>query len=414
MSNILKSELAKNFTSLFAGNTVAQMLGILIYPIITRIYDVEEFGVLNTFLSIGGLMVICSGLEIQNSILLPKTNREAAACFHGGSLVVAIGIIMLFPICFIIKKFSWFGSASLGNYIYLLPVFVFSMALWQLLNIWYTRQKCFKEISSYQMVTSSSNAILKTSWHFLYLPFNGLIFSSVISPLLSVLLSIISSAKKLKELKFFDFRLMKEMMIKYRMFPVFSFPRTLVSYFSSNLPILFLSAYFDMTQIGLLGTALTLSFRPINMISTSFYQVFFQKCSTSVNNGEPIRPFLVLFVKRAFLAIIPLFILIAVVVPYVIPVLLGESWVETGRYIIYLLPWIAVSSIAAPISFLPDLFSAQRNALFFEIIILIFRFIGLLVGVCMDNFALAVLLYSLANVVILLAQIVWYITLAKK
>lgn len=53
----------KNSAQLLSANVVAQAIGLLVYPILTRLYSPDDFGLFNLFLSIGGILVLCSTAE---------------------------------------------------------------------------------------------------------------------------------------------------------------------------------------------------------------------------------------------------------------------------------------------------------------------------------------------------------------
>ncbi|MGN1239473.1 MAG: oligosaccharide flippase family protein, partial [Paludibacteraceae bacterium] len=68
---IARSELVRNSAKLLSANVIAQAIGLLVYPILTRLYSPEDFGLLNLFLSIGGVLVLLSTAEYQYAIVLP-------------------------------------------------------------------------------------------------------------------------------------------------------------------------------------------------------------------------------------------------------------------------------------------------------------------------------------------------------
>ncbi len=72
---IVTSELTRNSAKLLSANVVAQAIGLLVYPILTRLYSPEDFGLLNLFLSIGGVLALLSTAEYQYAIVVPKTEN---------------------------------------------------------------------------------------------------------------------------------------------------------------------------------------------------------------------------------------------------------------------------------------------------------------------------------------------------
>ncbi len=73
----LKSEFSKNTLTLMIGSALAQVIPIIISPILTRVYTPEEFGIFAlyiTFISIGASLVTA---KYETAILLPKKEENA-------------------------------------------------------------------------------------------------------------------------------------------------------------------------------------------------------------------------------------------------------------------------------------------------------------------------------------------------
>ena len=47
IKRILQSDLAKNSAKLLSANVIAQAIGLLVYPILTRLYLPADFGLFN-------------------------------------------------------------------------------------------------------------------------------------------------------------------------------------------------------------------------------------------------------------------------------------------------------------------------------------------------------------------------------
>ena len=86
----MNSTIVKNTSKLLTANVIAQVVGLAIYPILTRLYSPEDFGTLNMFLTIGGIAALFATAEYQNSIMLPKSEKSGVACFHVGFVITLI------------------------------------------------------------------------------------------------------------------------------------------------------------------------------------------------------------------------------------------------------------------------------------------------------------------------------------
>ncbi len=407
------SELAHNSATLLSANVVAQVIGIIIYPVLTRLYSPDDFGLLNLFLSIGGVLVILANSEIHFSVVLPKDEKRAVACFHNGlSTLVGVSLLCIAFIPFSKPIANLFNAPQLANWIFLLPVFVFSQAIWTLINYWYTRNKQYRDIGIYQLMQSGLSAGAKCGLGFLGFLSGGMIVSMVFAPLASVLISIKATfAKHMKALLKVDKDECRIAAREYVNFPKYDMPRAVINNFSCNLPFFLLTPYFGLAEMGFLGMAFTLAIRPINVVANSFNQVLFQKTAESVHNKINVSHLFNRFVSFTLMAVVPTFAILYFVLPSLTEWLLGDGWSVAGSYIRIMLPWVAMNSIASSINFIPDVFKRQRGLLVFETAYFIVRAISLLIGIYLNSFITAIALYSLSNTVMLIVECVWFRTI---
>lgn len=412
----ITTDIAKNSAKLLSASLIVQVIGLLIYPILTRLYTPENFGLINLFLSICGVLSLFATAEFQYSIVLPKSEELGRACFHVGFIISAIFTCLL--ICTI--PFSQhishiFNTPDLANWYWVVPIFVFLTAVWTLLNYWYTRKKQFGSISSYQIIQSVANAGAKLGFGFGGFVQGGLVLSAIVSPIVSLSISIARNCKSsVQELFSFDGNNCRLIAKQYANFPKYSLPRAIVNNLSGNLPILLLTPFFGLTEIGFLGMALTLAFRPINMISSSLYQVFYQKTTEQVQNRQSIKPFFTSYAKSVLVVVIPCFIVLYFFLPTLTEFLLGGEWRETGVYIQIMLVWLLMSLLVAPICYISDIFQKQKTALIFEILLIVFRLLGLCIGIYANNFLYAIIGYCFASAVVIFMELLWYKFLIKQ
>lgn len=413
---LLRSAGVRNFAKLLSANVVAQVIGLVVYPVLTRMYAPDDFGLLNLFLSIGGVLVILATAEYQYAIVLPKEDEKAHGVLQtGGLIALCVTGIVLLSVPFSHPIASIFKTPGLAKWYWLMPVYVLASACWILLNYYYTRHKQFGRISCYQISQSVLNAGAKVGCGYAGFLHGGLICSTVLAPVVAVLISIARSWRKgLREVLHVDKNVCKEVAKEYGNFPKYSLPRALVNNLSGSLPALLLTPFFGLTNLGFWGMAITLAFRPINMISQSLYQVLFQHVAAKVNRRETIRPMLRRFVLCGTCIASLCFVGLYVILPELTQWLLGAEWNITGHYIRVMLPWLLVNILSATTSFLIDIFQKQKISLYIEILSLVVRLTGLLVGVLLHDFYYSVVGYCVAGFAINSLQGIWYIHIVRQ
>lgn len=407
----------KNSAHLLSANIIAQVIGLVVYPILTRLYSPADFGLLNLFLSIGGILSIVATAEYQGAIVLPSDDKKSIALSHLGFFTtVVLTILLLVSNLYDNLISTLFHTPTLLLCWKWLAAFVFLGGLWSLQNNWLIRRQEFGAISAYQVSQSVVSAVCKIIFGVIGMVGVGLITSSVLAMAVALVISCCFERKpnRMDILTCHtSWNELKQVACEYKNFPIYSFPRSVLNSVSGNLPALVLSPIFGLTELGFLGMAVTLAFRPIQLISQSVYQVLFQRYSVIIRQKEQVLSFTIQIVKKAVLVIVPVFIALWFILPTVVCWLLGNGWESTSYYIRIMLPWLAMVAISPTLGFIPDIFMQQRKATIIEVVYFVLRILALLVGVWMHSFKIAVLAYSIVGVMVLTYQLWWYIRLLR-
>lgn len=407
---------ARNVMKLLSANVVAQVIGLVVYPFLTRIYSPEDFGLLNLFLSIGNVLVVLSVADYYYSIVLPKDERHAIALVYVSLIpLILTTLIILISILFAKQISNLFNSPNLVDYYWLLPIYVLVIGLWNILNYWYIRQKKFGSISAYQISQNILSSGGKMVLGYEGILQGGMIYSVVLAPILSLGVSILfrfrSTLRPLLHVSRSD---IIDMGKKYRNFPMYVLPRSLVNVISGQLPVLLLTPFFGGKFVGLFSMALLLGYMPIGTISRALYQVMYQHTTENVHNAHRIGKVYWRFIGYTSLVIIPLFALLYFILPDITAWLLGDNWRIAGEYIRWMLPWLYMSLLTGSVCYLSDVFMQQKKGLFFEILLFVSRIGGLVLGVWYNDFTLAVASYSIGTALAILAQLLWLSYLVRR
>lgn len=413
---VIKSEFMRNVAKLFSANVIAGLIGLVFYPILTRWYEPSDFGLLSLFTAIVGVLVILSTLDLQYAIVLPADKQQSSAIAHisliSTAVVVGLSAVLTFfapPIA------SIFNAPDLVHVWWLIPIMVASCAVWNVANYSLTKANEFTFISVYLILQGSLIPILKFLFAYFDISNDGLLYGSVLGSATALcVVLILAFAKHRLHYNKTSSELRRQMFDTYRRFPFFSLPRSIINNLSANIPALLLTPFFGLAPIGLFSASIAFGFRPVNMLETSIYQVFFRQISQDYNERKPIMPLLKQFFHYIGLIIAPLAVIGIVGISLIIVLILGEQWQEAGMYLRYLLPWLVMTFFVAPISFLSDVFQKQPIALGLEILLITLRVVGMLIGVWVNDFGVAVLGYSIGGALAIGIQLVWYISLVKQ
>ncbi|MBQ4376066.1 MAG: oligosaccharide flippase family protein [Bacteroidales bacterium] len=394
---------------------MAQAVALIIYPILTRLFSADDFGLFNLFLSIGGILVLLATAQYEYSIPLPRSHRQASWCLQSALPWLCIVV----AVCVAVLPFSKgvatiFDAPRLADVLWLLPIYVAAISLWELLRFWAVRWQRFDRVSTYQVDQAVLNAGMKVGAGYVGMG-SGLIYASVLAPLMALLITMARLPRRLLGPLFHvERRGVRAAMRRYRNFPFFSLPRTLIDNLSGNLPLLVMAPAFGLSTVGFVGMALTLSFRPINIICNSLNQVFYQRTSLLVQQRKPLAYLCRQYVIWAAAVAVPGFAALYFVLPWLCGWLLGDEWTTTGHFIRIMLPWLFMILIDNAINFIPDIFDRQRGTLVFAIVCVSLQVVALFVGVALGSPMLTVGLYFSIAAVNMLVKLFWYRSILKR
>lgn len=415
VAKIWNSPSARNVGKLLSANVIAQAIGLLVYPVLTRMYSPEDFGLLNLFLSIGAIICLLSTSEYQSAILLPKEEKEAI-----GLSKVALSLLGLWLLIVVLSlPFSHhisqlFDAPALTSYYWLLVPFVAAMGVWTIFNAWLMRRRDFGSIGVFQLSQSGVGVLTKLVFGCVGWLRCGLILSSVLAPFVALIASIFRRYNTFRELWQPYAGSLQELARRYRRFPLYSMPRALVNTLSGNLPALLLTPYFGLGQLGFFAMAMTLAFRPITMITSAMYQVFFERVAQKVRDGQSVLGTLSKRWAQMAIIVIPTMTLLSIIMPWLVRFLLGAGWEQTSTLIRYMIPWITCVLMISPLGFVGDVFGKQKFFLLVEIIYLVFRVVAMAIGIWMNNFEWAIILLSVAGTIVLSFQLICYIVILNR
>lgn len=412
----MNSVFFRQVLTMVSGNTAAQFIGILIIPVITRIFTPDEIGQYAVFISIYAVLSTIVTGRFEYSILLPKRNRQAFDLFRL-SLLSALSIL---TILFVIVAFFeeqialLFGIAGNSNWLYLLPLAVFIHIFFLVLTFWQNRHQNYTSIAIGKGLQTSTMGASQIGLGLMSFGTVGLIAGKIVGDTISMLY-LWHQRKVLDEAERFGINKKRLIVLakKYQDFPKFNAPQAFTNALSSNLPIFIFSRFFGESLTGLYAMAYRATFLPIQLVAAAFYQVFSRKISELYQSDADVHSFykktsMYLFIFAAF----P-FGTLFLVSPHLFPVILGSDWAVTGTIVQYLTPWMYIAFIGSAFSFIPLMLNQQRKALIIELTYLLLRVIAFAIGVYLHDFYLAITLFVASGVIVVSYQLWWYNNILK-
>lgn len=400
---LLNNKFVRNVSVVMSGTAIAQIIAMVVVPVLSRLYTPEELGVFSLFLSIVTLFSVVSGFRYEVAIVLPKEDEEAARIFIlSCAAVFLVSLILLVVSLFFDRPIAaLLSSPNLRPWLIWIPLSVCATGLFQALNNWSTRQKQYKNMSLSLITRSCSISAVQITAGITRFISSGLIVGQIVGQLI---VSVLWSVKLIREnfpLFKAEFKLdkIKKTARTFSEFPMYSTPQTLVNSLSQNLPIFMLSFFYGSTVIGLYALSLRLIQFPVNLVAQSVRQVLLQRVSEA-NQGEinMHAMFKKLTLTLALLALLPC-LLIILFGPQLFKIILGPEWMEAGIYASWMVIWMFLSFISAPALVLITVFGLQRRLLIYESLLLAARFAALFLGGTYFSVETCIAMFTLVGVV---------------
>ncbi len=407
----------ENVLKLVTGSVVARGLGVLAAPIVTRLFAPEEFGVAALFASIIGIISVAACLRYDLSIMLPKTDEEAANLL-GLSLffvliITSISTLFVFFAGDLIVRLL--NSSELKKYLWLVPVSVFVSGTFMALNYWNSRTKHFGRLSIARVISSVVVQTTKLGAGFAGFVSGGvLIGTGILGQIVSTL--VLGGQIWRDDRHLFKANIRYKTMIaglkRYKKFPTIDIWGALLNTTSWQLPALLLSAFFSPIIVGYYALGTAVIRMPMNIIGGAIAQVFYQRACDAKNKGESSQIVENVYKRLVAIGLFPM-LLLCLVGQDLFSVVFGHNWAEAGLYTQILAPWMFFTFISSPLSTLFSVFERQGSALIVHSTIFITRLASLYIGGVLGNVYIALGLFSVTGVFVYGGLSIWNLKLAK-
>jgi O-antigen/teichoic acid export membrane protein len=412
-----QSSFAANVSKLITGSVLAQGLGVLVAPIVTRLFAPEAFGAAALFASITGTIGVVACLRYELSIMLPKRDDEAANLL-GLSLFF---VLIVTGICALIVFFAGqvivdlLNSPELKKSLWLIPVSVLISGTFLTLNYWNSRTKHFGRLSIARLVSSVSaqSTVLGTGYAG-FVSGGVLIGSRILGQLIATLF--LGSQIWRDDRHLFKASIQWEKMTaglrRHKNFLVYGTWSALLNTASQQMPVLLLAFYFSPRVVGYFALGKTVLSIPMSMVGGAVSQVFFQKASEAHNRlGNLPEVVEEVFKRLVSVGIFPI-LLLTLIGQDIFIVAFGAPWSEAGVYMQILGLWIFFQFISSPISTLFAVLEKQNYGLIFNVLLFSTRAASLIAGGMTGDVRLTLLLFSGTGVACYVLLCFWLISKA--
>jgi O-antigen/teichoic acid export membrane protein len=388
-----ESEFGRNVIKLMTGASAAQIIPIIVSPVLTRLYTPGEFGVLALYSAVVVIIGSIATGKYDLAIVLPKDEKSARSLVTLGiilSAFIALSCMVLVITCEeLIARFV--DNIQFLSWLYLIPFSVFIYGSYQCMIMFSNRHKQFGKLATSKVVETAGGNLLKL---LLYgINSGGLIIGNLVGRFLSLVLLLKGSVSKLD----FSVKSINCVARKYSNFP----KHLIVSHGFLNIymqmPIFVLSKIFMESVVGYYSFANTLINLPSTLIAKSLGDVFFQKATEEYNANGRFDKLLLKMVSKTFLiAVLPFFIFF-VFAEDLFSLIFGSNWHTAGLYAKILSIGVFISFVITPIDKALVITQKTKTSLMWHILRLLLNVVIVVILISFD-LSIVIYLYMLVGV----------------
>lgn len=354
-----------------SGLAAAQVVGILFYPILSRIYSPAQFGVFSLFFLASQLLGVSLAARYEQAIILAKTKFESEAIFTIAilfSFCLSIFFLLFFIATFTILDdllgtdlgFQW-TFVSLGG---LLVSITTSLSLLAVRNNTYLRvaiNRLFKTILaiSLQIAFGSGSAIARMG--LIYGELLALLISALTLCLLSLKLFTYGHLSLLKKRKYRKY--LVGLLSRYSAQPAWNLPHVLMNSLSGLLLIALIAALFSASQAGAYFLMHRILMMPAFLIVSSVSPIYFKAASERLKETGKFNDTLRLIsapIAIVALIIASIFFFFGVIL---FEFFLGNQWSLSGKLSQIMAPYAAVHLLLSSLGTTTLIAGKQRTML---------------------------------------------------
>lgn len=362
-----------NVFKLLTSISIAQLIPIIITPILTQYFTPEDFGVYGLYVSICSIFGIVASGKYDVAIMLPQKKEDSINILFLSFLITFLFSTFCFSILNIFDDvfFKLTNSKFLKEYYFIIPISIFLISMNQSLIVWFNRNKKYNTIANQNLLKSGSN-----SGSSLILGIQSIHVGLIISHLISlIIISFWNIVHFIQECNKYSInqKLIRRNFLKYIDFLKFSTVSNLFNSFSNIGMTALIVIFFGPKIAGLYFLAEKLIAIPISFITSSVSQVYFQQASKLFHsNKKELIKLTNQIQKNVFFVLFP-FLLICSVFGENIFSLFGDEWTEAGILVKYFAVFILFKNIYSPISHIGDILNKQKVLLVFNVSLFIFQ-----------------------------------------
>lgn len=383
VTKISLNNFQKSIAVIFGGTAFAQLITILVLPVLTRIYTPEDFSLLAVYAAVLGILLTVACLRFEIAIPLPEKSSVAVNLLVLSVISAAAFSVLIFLVVTFASEqvVQLINKPGLDEYLWIIPIGILMGGTYNALQYWAIREKQFGAVAKTRLMQSAGGASIQVLLGWLWGGAAGLVVGYIVN----VGAGAVGLAKNflrdnysvIKEIKLKD---LKDTFMRYQSFPRYSSIEALTNTAGIQLPIIIIAATLNSAEAGFLMLALKVMQAPMSFLGSAISQVYLSQAPEKKREGVLDQLTLSVLTSLLKLGIGPI-IFVGIIGPELFGLIFGEKWVYAGVLVGWMVPWFVFQFMASPISMVMHVAEKQRSMLVLTVIGFVFRVGSVLVAV---------------------------------
>ena len=381
-----------NTAKMSFSNILMYLLPIIVTPILSRLYGPEPFGEWGVFSSFIAIVTIGIFLGFENTIVKAEKSDVKN--------ILRLCLIISLFICILIAFVFYLGSKLYIPFFIGFPtpwIMVIYLVVYSIYTISYNlcnRYEQFSSLAISHIVLGVSQALFRIFFGIVAVTaVNGLILGTTTAEVFAMIFLLFCIAKTSPNWKkqIISVSKIKYIITRYKNFPIYDAPSSMMSFAAFNLPIIILAYYFDKQSIGCYSMVLQLLLLPMSFVGSAIGKVYYQELCQQAQTSDQIKDTTAKVVRiTAFISILPL-LFIACGGDKIIVLFLGAKWVVAGNVALCLSLWSFPTILTQPLLPLFRTLDKQKVLLYYDFAYFVLG-IGSILLLCCFDFNLYIIL----------------------
>lgn len=285
-----QTDFLRNTVILIFGTGIAQLIPILLQPVLRRVYAPADFGAFAVYFSLIGILTVIANFRYDLAIGLPEKDEEGANLFFLTLLTnFLFNIFLLFVIILFRHSIAQFFKfpEKFSGFLFLLPFGTFFFCSFQAMNYWLIRKKAFKSLSINKISRRGAEGIVQVSFG-LFRNSAGLFWADIAGSISNNISGIRQMRRTAFNVHFFSRPVIISVMKRYIGFPKYNLIPHLFGTLALQFPVFIINRMFTKTDLGYFDLTQQAILAPFALISVAVSQVLLQVVTKKKHDRENI------------------------------------------------------------------------------------------------------------------------------